>query len=369
MIYSHTHSYTTTSSQDLSELFLLQQDTIPTTQGKDTLESKHQGIDPLFLMIERKSQEVEAYKEQVAIQRLRAREQARPKVDTTCHLCPSSEKIPLQSIIISQKTDNTLFGAPKLYDKDFFFVQVGSNKPVFIETEKTVTLKPSESLNPIPISKETFAFDVGFFILFGLVAFSIAIKVFFSNYFHSLFQSNIYFSVASKLTRESSLVWNRLFLMLDLVFFISIPLALFIAIDYMGIVDNLDFDSKIIALFALGGLIIFRVFRILASSLVGFLSRQPTTFEFLNHNQFIFPRTLGIILTPLMVLIIYSPREFSYWVFYFMLFIVGVAILLRLTRTIQVFLFKGFSIFYIILYLCALEIIPILLVYKLVVGE
>lgn len=369
MPFTLSHSNIPSVNPYYFEIVAAQQDTIPKVQIRDTTSKQHQGIDPLFLMIERKTQEVEAYKEKVALQRVKSKEQAKPKVDTTCYFCPSAERIPLQNIIISQKSDEALFESPKLYDKDFFYAHYSSNRPVFIETQNTVTSRPAMSFDPNPIPKETFEFDISFYLLFGLVAFSIFIKVFFSIHFKGLIQSNIFFSVANRLPRENSMVWNRLFFLLDLVFFISIPLALYIAIDYLEKVNSTNSDSVILSLIAIGGLLVFRIFRIITTGIIGFLSNQTSTFNLLKYNQFIFPRTLGILIVPLLVLIIYTPKEFGLWAFYFMLVLVGFAILLRLIRTLQVFLYKGFSIFYIILYLCALEIFPILLVYKLVVSE
>jgi ABC-type multidrug transport system permease subunit len=91
------------------------------------------------------------------------------------------------------------------------------------------------------------------------------------------------------------------------------------------------------------------------------------TREFL-FNMDNFNRGTGIILLPIVALIAYFPYEnpviavfsgvFTTLVFYIMLLKRGVSILLK----------KQFPIFYLFLYLCTLEFLPLLLIYKIVVN-
>jgi 4-hydroxybenzoate polyprenyltransferase len=79
----------------------------------------------------------------------------------------------------------------------------------------------------------------------------------------------------------------------------------------------------------------------------------------------------GVIMVPVVIAIAYAPEWLFKISFYFGIVILGASYILRITRGILVNLLEGrMPAIYLLLYLCTLEILPILFAYKLLVeGE
>jgi hypothetical protein len=101
------------------------------------------------------------------------------------------------------------------------------------------------------------------------------------------------------------------------------------------------------------------LYRLLGSIFIDAADTNEFLFNLDNFN-----RGTGIVLFPIVGLIAYFPSEnpmiavflgvFTTLIFYFMLLKRGISILLK----------KQFPIFYLFLYLCTLEFLPLLLIYK-----
>ncbi len=103
----------------------------------------------------------------------------------------------------------------------------------------------------------------------------------------------------------------------------------------------------------------------LALSIVGFLFDKSRLFSEYIHNIFLYNKIYGILLLPVIVGLLYAGE-----VLYVPLIYSGLALgvgfyLLQLVRGLEIIIRKEFSLFYLILYLCAFEILPILVLYKL----
>ncbi len=98
--------------------------------------------------------------------------------------------------------------------------------------------------------------------------------------------------------------------------------------------------------------------------LVGSLFKQRDLFNAYLYNSYTFNKVMGLILLPLLFLIIYTNgqiHQISWWVSYAT---IASIILLRISRAILFAKKEDILNFYLFLYLCALEIVPILLIYK-----
>jgi hypothetical protein len=347
----------------------LSQDTISGAPANDTIKKTQEGINPLFLMSERKSEEVEAYKEQVSIQKTWAATRVKSTADTTCYICPDTQLITLQSIVESQEPPQQIFNIISLYDKDYYVRELGPSRPVFIETQET-TLKDSPiNLRTKGLNNELNAADWAIYPLLTLVLFIGFLKAFFSEELSSLFRSTTFFFLAKKLTRENSILWNRMFMMLDFVFFISVPIFVALMLNHSDLGESLDYSLVSILALTFFGLLGFRVLRYFFLKTLGFITQQTTEFSYIYFNQLLYPRAIGVIIVPMLILFAYTNNLFQEIMYYALITTIFIYLILRVFRTFQVFLFKGFSIFYLILYLCALEIIPVLIVFKEIFWE
>ena len=88
----------------------------------------------------------------------------------------------------------------------------------------------------------------------------------------------------------------------------------------------------------------------------------------LYDSSSLYTRCLGFLLLPLVFLISYSTGNLPFIFIYFSILLFFIFLIYRVIRMTRLFIGSGFSIFYFILYLCALEIAPLLLAYREVIA-
>ena len=82
------------------------------------------------------------------------------------------------------------------------------------------------------------------------------------------------------------------------------------------------------------------------------------------YNMFLYNRNTGLFIFPLVAIIPYVTAAIMPYVVYSVLVIVALSYLFKLWRIFQIILGQNVSVFYFILYLCTLEILPLLLFIK-----
>lgn len=320
-------------------------------------------INPVFLEIERKSVEIKEQKLREAKALAPTRNYQITKVDTTCYLCPQGGIVPLHSIIERKQIAENPFIETTLYNKEYYKTFIGAKGPVFIETERTPEKTFTESITVKPKVPKTSAQDWIIFPSFLILLLLAYIKIFYSNSISSLFRGGIFYFIAGRLTKESSLLWNRLFILLDSLFFITIPLSISLAMDHLELTPE-DLTPFKIFILSLAVLLAFRLFRFVSIKTIGLISNKQKDLYHLYFNILLYTRIISVLLAPVVVLLVYINQSLTAALLVFSAAVVVIAIVYRTLRTLQVFINKGFSLFYLILYLCALEIIPILLLAK-----
>jgi hypothetical protein len=188
----------------------------------------------------------------------------------------------------------------------------------------------------------------------------------FSKYISSLFQSLINYPTAFRMFREKNYSVLHGAFRLEVLFYFIFSIFVFQIIVLASTNNsfyNITFFGKTFAV-----VVVYFLAKKLAYHALGsiFINAADTA-EFL-FNMDNFNRGAGIILFPIVALIAYFPSEnpliavvlgvFTTLVFYIMLLKRGISILLK----------KQFPIFYLFLYLCTLEILPLLLIYKIAVD-
>ena len=217
-----------------------------------------------------------------------------------------------------------------------------------------------------PHEKNNFEGDWLTGILFFAFVLLVSVRAGFSKYISTLFHSLINYPTAFRMFREKNYSFLHGAFRLEALFYISFSLFIFqviVLISNNNSLFNLTFYAT-----TLGAIIFYFLAKKLAYFALGSIfTGVNDTREFL-FNMDNFNRGAGIVLFPVVALIAYYPAEnpmiavilgvLTTLVFYVMLLKRGVSILLK----------KQFPIFYLFLYLCTLEILPLLLIYKLVVD-
>ena len=201
------------------------------------------------------------------------------------------------------------------------------------------------------------------FLAFVLLA---SVRASYTKYIGTLFHSLINYTTSFRMFREKNYSFIHGAIRLEVLFYIIISIFVFQII----ILSSSGFALFTLKVYGqtLGALVVYYLVKKLAYQAFGsiFIGASETK-EFL-FNMDNFNRGTGIVLFPIVALIAYYPAEnpliavvsgvFTVVVFYAMLLKRGISILLK----------KQFPIFYLFLYLCTLEILPLLLIYKLVVD-
>jgi len=202
---------------------------------------------------------------------------------------------------------------------------------------------------------------IGIFVIVFLL-FSI-VKVFYRNYVGQLLSSGFNFNEAKKMFKEKSLSFTHAAFRFDIIFYLVTGVFLYQVAEFFSIqfysVEWMNY------FFITGGLIFFITIKKILYFFMGYVTKSfPETSEYIfNINNY--NRILGIFLFPMCLIIEFIPRLQQEY-----LFIIGIIFslflyFLLLFRGIKILLRKHFSIFYLILYLCYLEILPILYLYQL----
>ncbi len=194
-----------------------------------------------------------------------------------------------------------------------------------------------------------------------------SVRVEFPEYLGQIFSSLVNFNAASRLFRQRG--YKTMFgaMRLDLIFYLTLPLSVFQIAQYFK-VDLSGFPS--IVLFAGIFLVINSYFliKILIHRLVGSIAMLRDQTDELIFNIRLYYRVLGFVLLPITTIhaILAETNFITIWI---MAILIVLMYLATVIRSIYLGYQKDISIFYLILYLCTLEILPLLLIFKLIIAQ
>lgn len=201
-------------------------------------------------------------------------------------------------------------------------------------------------------------------IIFSLIVFG-WLRVGFGRFVQLAVQASYNFFAARRIKDEANVMRSRVFHFMNLLFFINLALFLAQWIDYQNIyILNL----KGIALFGALLLTVILVYSIkgLFLSLLDFFFLTKGAFAYYNATVFIYNRMVGLVLLPIVSVLPFINSHVTPWLLYAGFVVVILLYFFRILRGLLIGFKNRLSIFYLILYLCALEILPLLVLYKMV---
>lgn len=290
-----------------------------------------------------------------------------PAVDTS-----SLGSVPGLSVI-SDSVPETPIDSALLTPSDslFRFWQIKPEEQIFIGDSRYLpdtTYLERISWKGLPVNfrhKDYQTTDWLTIIMFLALALLASVRAAYTKYIGTLFHSLINYTTSFRMFREKNYSFIHGAFRLEVLFYVVFSIFIFQIIVLST--GNSLFNWKVYGQ-TFGILVVYFLGKKLAYQAFGsiFIGASETS-EFL-FNMDNFNRGTGIVLFPIVALIAYFPYEnplvavvsgvFTVVVFYVMLLKRGISILLK----------KQFPIFYLFLYLCTLEILPLLLIYKLVVD-
>jgi hypothetical protein len=238
-----------------------------------------------------------------------------------------------------------------------------------LEANKIETLKPVEKKSK---SRDQIDSSIGFqstdwmlgIIIFALIIFG-WLRVGFARYFQNAIQASYNYFTARRIFEEANVTRSRVFNFMNLLFFVNLALFLTQYLEYNRI-TIFEINGFLLFLLSLASIILLYLVKSLVLYALDFIFSAQNRFSSYVFTVFIFNKILGFLLLPIVSILPYMPGHITPLLFNVGFLLIVLLYVFRLFKGLQLCFKNRLSIFYLILYLCALEILPMLILFKLV---
>lgn len=234
-----------------------------------------------------------------------------------------------------------------------------------VPVKKAVVIQPAIAMPEKEVKPKGFSTEIGWLgpLLLLLLVFAGLIRIFSGKYIGNLFKSLFNQQNADNLYKMVNVHRSLPAYCLDLLFNLNLGIFSYLGLRYMGL--------------SFGGIHPLAMYGIICSALLLLMVVKTSVYRFLAYvfgiaegtNEFLFyvflyTRTASLVLLPFSASVAFVDSWLG-----MILIETGVALLafmyvLQLIQGIKIFLRKPAAIFYMFLYLCALEMLPVLVIFK-----
>jgi hypothetical protein len=190
------------------------------------------------------------------------------------------------------------------------------------------------------------------------------VRLIFNKYLSQLFLSTINYSTFLRLLRERYFNLLHASFRLDIVFNVIISVFCYQFLSVYKINFGIS-GSLYVFLMCLAVVIGYFTLKRIIYYIVGILTESKQEVQEYLFGITVYNRVLGVFLLPLSGVIAFIPLSKVKVLLFAGAVLIGLFFLMSLLRGGKIFLKKQFSISYLILYLCTLEILPLILLYNL----
>jgi hypothetical protein len=218
----------------------------------------------------------------------------------------------------------------------------------------------ARSFHPEPLADLAGSSWVSLF-LFGAFAALVVLRVFDGRRLSQLAGGFFRASSVTMLYREENVLTGRASLLLIINFLLVTPLFVWQAIGYFNLPQEGLPQYGFLAL----AFVLLYLLKTAVTRFMGFVfDKKEAALEYI-YNILLFNKTLGLLLFPVTVLLAFAREIPPGWLVFSGLGLWGIILVYRLFRGILIGLStSGFSLVYIFLYLCTLEILPFFVILK-----
>ncbi|MBU0763953.1 MAG: DUF4271 domain-containing protein [Bacteroidetes bacterium] len=203
--------------------------------------------------------------------------------------------------------------------------------------------------------------------MIGILLFSLILlawlRIFYNKYMDNVVRSAVSYQSAYKMFESRSPVTQRISFVLNLFFVVNLGLLIYQLLDYYGLTYFSLYGIRAF-LAILGFTIALYIGKYLILKIIGFVFDAAVPVSEYLHHIFIYNKNLGLILFPVVICIPYVPENMTGIFVIVGIVLFGLFFLFRIFRGIRLSIKISLSIFYLILYLCILEMLPMLIFYK-----
>ena len=193
-----------------------------------------------------------------------------------------------------------------------------------------------------------------------------SVRIEFPEYMGQIFSSLVNLNASSRLFRQRGYKMMYGTVRLDLIFYLIVPLSVFQIARFFR-VDISGFPPIVLFIGLLLVINTYFFIKIFIHRLVGSIAMLKDQTDELLFNIQLYYKVLGIVLLPVVTVhaILAETNFITIWIIAVLLLLIYFA---TVVRSIYLGYQKDISIFYLILYLCTLEILPLLLIFKLILA-
>lgn len=237
---------------------------------------------------------------------------------------------------------------------------------LFVKPVMTITQEVENPVVPISSLDSNYQKTSWFIAILVIILVLISkIKITFPRLTPSVLQSYLRLSETNKLFKSKNKRNTVCYAYMNFLSIITSSVFIF----ELGMFYNFfDESLPILLVYITGVLVIFILFKILLAKILGFIFRSNDAATEYSFNLLLIWKTLGIVLIPFVLSIPFV--NFS-TISYFLIVgvsVVGISYILVILRGIKILFTKHVSFLYMILYLCALEIVPLVIAYKYIMN-
>jgi hypothetical protein len=226
----------------------------------------------------------------------------------------------------------------------------------------TVKSKPSGEYGFVPNQKTQFVPDWSIAIILILFILLASIRSASETYIPQIFQSIFNKKVATRLFREKVSTLFHITFRLDIFFLLVFGLFIYQIVNHyseFSFNESIIYCGLIVVVFAFFMATKFTLYRISGT----IFDTVSETREYIFHAK-TGNRVMGLILFPVVLFLFLVKGNYAEYLLYFGIALVIILNIISILRGMVIIAQKVFSVYYLILYLCTLEILPLLIVWK-----
>lgn len=242
---------------------------------------------------------------------------------------------------------------------DSTFVFTKMDEPVFLgeEVKEEINFPFTENINRELPPDWIFYFAIAAITLFAWI------KIVYTRLSLDIMESTVNYQLSLRLFKNANISQKRISLIYFVFYFLNFSVYLYLISEYFNYHPaNLQDLSLLFAIF--GFLVALSLLRETIFLIVAKVFKREKLFQEAAFHNSLFNKMTGVVALPFILIISYISTAYLPYAIYLSLFILLSVNALRLFRAANFVLKNVISYFYFILYLCALEFLPILVIIK-----
>lgn len=237
-------------------------------------------------------------------------------------------------------------------------------RQVELKTEKVIPI--NKLFDPSPRQIEIGGWQTVILIVtLILLGFS---KAFSSGRFKQTIKAIVNYGVAQEITREEKVFFHSVNILLTIIHIFLISLFIYQVKDVI-FYSQTGMYPFVYYLLIVGFILAMYLIKYIFSLILFFIFEDVSISSEYIFNISLYNNLLGVLLIPILGLAYFSSLDFYFILYYLALPTLLATFFLRMVRLYSIGKIKGISFFYIFLYICTLEIIPLVVLFRVFIHK